>query len=115
MTLDTEKAITKTFFDVFKRLDALSPNYGHGREGSRKWWRNLVQETYEKTNVLSYVRSDMDKIGDEMFARFEDDDAWEQFSEVDAVLARISSHGIKTMALSNFDERLVRTRFQNIR
>eukprot|EP00468_Gymnochlora_sp_CCMP2014_P007287 CAMPEP_0167754440 /NCGR_PEP_ID=MMETSP0110_2-20121227/8267_1 /TAXON_ID=629695 /ORGANISM="Gymnochlora sp., Strain CCMP2014" /LENGTH=315 /DNA_ID=CAMNT_0007640311 /DNA_START=117 /DNA_END=1064 /DNA_ORIENTATION=+ len=83
------------------------PNFGYGKMTTRRWWDNVIYETFSKAGLPKEVLNDVkEPVGRLLYDNFAKGDVWILFPEVLHMLDELKSNGIRMGVVSNFDERL---------
>ncbi len=70
------------------------------------WWKTLVREVFTEVDTTDF--SQFDTFFEQLYDHFESPGCWALDESTEAVLAHLSSKGLKLGLLSNFDHRLRR-------
>ena len=104
---DNPQILNAAFLEAFKRMNAISPNYGRGTGlPLENWWERVVTQTYTLAQYdPDFIKSPRFKIlFQTLYHGFGDSTRYEVFPEVRKSLDNLK--GMKLAVISNSDSRL---------
>jgi len=93
-------ALNNCFYKILER----KPKSSGGNVEEKRWWREVVQETFEKSGIN--IGENFQALFEDIFREFATKSSWGVYLDVIPTLRNLASKKIKSALISNFDNRL---------